>query len=117
MRVTRKLLSWNLVLTDVMLSQCIGVVVAGVSCRSPRSGRDMVVMARRTRFYIGDRLVYMCRRNLVPVSDPVLTCTSTGQWDKLPRCQGLTDSRTVLAPPLGGEGVGARISEGASHQK
>lgn len=60
-----------------------------VSCSSPRSSRDLVIMAHRSRFYLGDKLVYMCRRSLVPVSDPVLTCTSTGHWDKQPRCQAI----------------------------
>ena len=63
---------------------------AGVSCSSPRGSRDVVIMANRRRFYLADKLVYMCRRGLVPLSEPVITCTSTGHWDKLPRCKGPT---------------------------
>jgi len=65
-------------------------VVAEVSCSSPRSTRDYVIMAHRRHFFFADKLVYMCRRGLVPLSDPVLTCTSTGRWDKLPHCKGST---------------------------
>jgi len=72
------------------------VVTVEVSCSSPRSTRDFIVMARRRRFYFADKLVYMCRRGLVPVSEPVLTCTSTGHWDRSPRCKGLTAGLQVL---------------------
>lgn len=72
-------------------------MVVGVSCSSPGSTRDYVIMANRRQFHFADKLAYMCRRGLVPDSSPVITCTSTGHWDKLPNCRGIEIRSSVIA--------------------
>ena len=62
------------------------VCIPGVSC-GPPPDRPMVLLLGMS-FDYGDRVVYMCRRRLTPVSTPVLTCGIDGKWDKAPECRG-----------------------------
>ncbi|CAH1773668.1 unnamed protein product [Owenia fusiformis] len=58
-------------------------------CGKPATNdRNVVIMGKATNQYnYRDRLVYMCRPGLSPISKRILTCMENGEWDITPGCQ------------------------------
>jgi hypothetical protein len=45
-------------------------------------------MVMGSRYFYGDRAVYMCPPGLNPATSPILTCRQDGTWDHQPLCKG-----------------------------